>query len=83
MKTLSDDSHDSRARKIPTKPVTSSNKSSTIPAKDKYDNEETSLKQPYQDAFTSKIETLERIKRLHIKFGFLDNEHLFMIPKPG
>ena len=83
LKTLSDDSHDSRTRKIPTKPVTSSNKSSTIPAKDKYDNEETSLKQPYQDAFTSKIETLERIKRLHIKFGFLDNEHLFMIPKPG
>ena len=28
-----------------------------------------------------KQETLERIKQLHIKCGFLDTEHLFMIPK--
>ena len=28
-----------------------------------------------------KQETLERIKRLHIKCGFLDNEYLFMLPK--
>ena len=28
-----------------------------------------------------KQETLERIKRLHIKCGFLDTEHLFVLPK--
>ena len=33
-----------------------------------------------QTAFTSKKENLGRIKRLHIKCGFLDTEHLFMIP---
>ena len=59
----------------------SSNKSSTFTAEHKYDNEETPLQQPYQDAFTSKQETLEIIKRLHIKCGFLDTEHLFMLPK--
>ena len=61
--------------------MTSSNKSSTFPAKHKSDNEETPLKQPHQDAFKSKQETLERIKRLNIKCGFLDNEHLLMITK--
>ena len=66
---------------IPTIPVMSSNKSSTFPAKQKSDNEETTLKQPHQDAFTSKQETLETIKRLHIKRGFLYNEHLFILPK--
>ena len=59
----------------------SSDKSSTFPAKHKSDNEETPLKQPHQDVFTSKQENLERIKRLHIKCGFLDTEHLFMLPK--
>ena len=39
LETLSDDSSDSRRSKIPTKPVTSSNKSSTFPAKHKSDNE--------------------------------------------
>ena len=79
--TSSDDSSDSGRRKIPTKPVMSSNKSSTFPAKHKSDNEETPLKQPHQDTFTSKQETLEIIKWLHIKYGFLDTENLFMIPK--
>ena len=49
-----DESSDSGIRKKPTKPVTSFNKSSTFLAKRKYDNEETPLKQPHQDAFTSK-----------------------------
>ena len=48
-------------------------------AKQKSDNEETPMKQPHQDAFTSKQLFLERIKRLHIKCGFLDTENLFMI----
>ena len=81
LETLSDESSGSGRRQIPTKPVMSSNKSSTFPAKHKSDNEETPLKQPHQDAFTSKQETLEIIKRLHIKCGFLDTEHLFMLPK--
>ena len=76
---LSDDLSDLGRRQIPTKPVTSSNKSSTFSAKHKSDNEETPLKQPHQDAFTSKQEILERIKQLHIKFGFLDTEHLSML----
>ena len=59
----------------------SSNKSSTLQAKHKSDNEETPLKQPHQHAFTSKQETLEIINRLHIKCGFLDTERLFMLPK--
>ena len=59
----------------------SSNKSSTFPSKHKSDNEETPLKQPHQDAFTSKQETLEIIKRLHIKCGFLDTEDVFMHPR--
>ena len=56
------------------------NKSSTFLAKYKYDSEETPLKQPHHDAFTPKQETLERIKQLHIQSGFLDTEHLFMLP---
>ena len=48
----SDESSDSVTRKIPTKPVTSSNKSSTSPAEKNPDNEETPLKQPHQDLFT-------------------------------
>ena len=75
-----DDSSDSSTRQKPTKPVTSSNKSSTFLAKLKSDNEETPLKQPHQDASTSKQEILERIKRLHINCGFLDTENLFMLP---
>ena len=39
--TLSDELSDSGTRQRPTKPVTSSNKSSTFPAKRKSDNEET------------------------------------------
>ena len=59
----------------------SSNKASTFPAENKSDNEETPLKKTHQGPFTSKQETLERIKRLHIKCGFLYTEHLFIIPK--
>ena len=58
----------------------SSNKSSTFTAKRNSDNEETPLKQPHQDAFTSKQEILERINCLHIKCGFLDTENVFMLP---
>ena len=54
LETSYDDSYDSGRRKIPTKPVMSSNKSSIFPAKHKSDNKETPLKQPHQDAFTSK-----------------------------
>ena len=78
--TSSDDSSDSGTKKKPTKPVTPSDKSSTFLAKRKSDNEETPLKQPHQDASTPKQDILERIKRLHIKCGFLDTEHLFMLP---
>ena len=49
---FSDDKLDSGIRQIPSKPVTSSNKSSTFTAKHKSDNEEIPLKQPHQDAFT-------------------------------
>ena len=38
------------------------------------------MKQPHHDAFTLKQEILERVKRLHKKCGFLDIEHLLMIP---
>ena len=61
--------------------MTSSNKASTFLAEHKPDNEETLLKKTHQGPFTSKQETLEIIKRLHIKFGFLDDEHLIMLPK--
>ena len=81
LETSSHDSSDSGTRQIQTKPMTPSNKSSTSPAKYKSDNEETPLKQPYQDDFTSKQETLERIKLLHIKCGLLDTEYLFIFPK--
>ena len=47
LKQFSDDSSDSVTRQIPTKPATSYNKSSTFPAKHKYHNEETPLKQPH------------------------------------
>ena len=80
LKTSSDDSSDSGIRQKPTKPVTLSNKLSTFTDKQKSDNEETPLKQPHQDAFTSKQETLEIIKRLNIKCGFLYTETLFMLP---
>ena len=81
LETLSNVSSDSGTRQIPTKPVTQSNKTSTFPAKHRSDNEETSLKQPHQNAFTSKQETFEIIKRLHIKCGFLDTENLLILPK--
>ena len=77
LETFSDDSSDLGKRK---KIVTSSNKSSIFPDKHRSNNEETPLKQPHQDAFMSKQETLEIIKGLHIKCGLLDAEHLFMIP---
>ena len=48
--TFSDYSYNSGIRQKPTKPVTSSNKASTLPDKRKSDNEETPLKQPHQDA---------------------------------
>ena len=43
LETSADDLYDSGTRQKPTKPVTSSNKSSTFQAKHKYDNEETPL----------------------------------------
>ena len=54
LETLSGESSDSGTRQIPTKPVTSYNKSSTFMSRHKYDNEETPLKQPLQHALTSK-----------------------------
>ena len=83
LETSSDDSSDSGTRQKLTNSVTSSNKSSTFPDKHKSYNEETALKQTHQDAVKSKQETLERIKQLHIKCGFLDTEHLFMFPING
>ena len=38
------------------------------------------LQQPHQDASNSRQEILERIECLHIKCGFLDTKHLFMLP---
>ena len=61
--------------------MNSSNKASTFPAKNKYDNEETPLINTHQETFKPKQETLERINLLHIKCGFLYAEHLFIIPK--
>ena len=60
--------------------MTSSNKSSTFTDKRKSDNEVTPLKQTHKDTVTSKQEILEIIKRLYIKCGFLDTEHLFILP---
>ena len=54
LETSSDDSFDSGTGGKQTKPMTSSNKSSTFPAKHKSDNEGTTLKQTHQGAFTSK-----------------------------
>ena len=81
LETSSVESYGSGRIQIPTKPVMSSNKSSTFLALKNPDNNETPLKQPHQDAFTSRQENLEKIKRLHIKCGFFDTEHLFMLPK--
>ena len=61
--------------------MTSSNKTSTFQDEHKSDNEETPLVKSHQGPFVSKQETWEVIKRLHIKCGFLDTEHLLMIPK--
>ena len=77
----SDDESDSGGRGIPSKPVTSSNKASTFTAEHESDNEETPLKKTHQEPFTSKQETLEWIKRLHIKCGLLDTEHSSILPK--
>ena len=57
---------------IPSKPVTSSNKASTFLAEHKSSNEETPFFLTHQGPFTLRQETLEGIKRLHIKSGFLD-----------
>ena len=81
LETSYDESSGSGRRQIPTKPVMSSNKSSIFLAKHNSDNGETPLKQTHQDTFTSKQETLEIIKRLHIKSGFLGTNHLFILPK--
>ena len=78
---FSDDKSDSGGRQIPSKPVKSSDKVSTFPAKHKSNNEETPLIKTHQRPFTSKQETLEIIKRLHIKCRFLNTEHLFVLPK--
>ena len=80
LETLSDDSSDSGTRQKQNKPVTSYNKSSKFQAKLRSDNEEIPLKQPNHDAFTSKQDILERINCLHKNCGFLDTEHLFMLP---
>ena len=77
----SDEKYDSVRRKIISKPVRSYNKASKFLAKHKSDNEETPFGNTHEGPLTSKQETLERIKRLHIKCDFLDTEHLFMIPK--
>ena len=66
-------------RKMPSIPVTSFNKESTFPDKQKSNNKETPLKQPHMDIFTPEHKTLERIKHLYIKCGFLCTEHLFII----
>ena len=58
LETSSVELSDSGERKIPNKLVISSNKSSTFTDKHNSDNKETPLKQPHQDAFTSKQETL-------------------------
>ena len=81
LETSSDESSGSGRRQVPTKPVISSNKSSTFPSKLKSDNKETPLKQPHQYSFTPKQANLETIKQLHIKCGFLDTENSFMLPK--
>ena len=39
------------------------------------------MKKTHQGPFTPKQENVDRIKLLHIKCGFLDTEHLFMLPK--
>ena len=77
----SNESSGSGRRQILTRPGISYNKSSTFTDKLKSDNEGTTLKQPHQYTFTSKQETLEIIKQLHIKCDLLDNEHLFILPK--
>ena len=59
----------------------SSNKTSTFQDEHKSDNEETPLVKSHQGPFASKQKTLEIIKRSHIKCGFLNAEHLLMIPK--
>ena len=55
---LSDDKSDSGQKKIPSKPVTSSNKVSIFTAKQKFDNEKHPLKKTHQGPFSSKQETL-------------------------
>ena len=59
---LSDHSSDLGTRQKPTKPVTSSKKSSTFPAKHNSDNEETPLEQPHQDALTPKQDFFRNIQ---------------------
>ena len=54
LETSYNESYGSEIRKIPSKPVTSSNKESTFPDKHKSDNEETPLKKTHQGPFTSK-----------------------------
>ena len=77
---LLDESSDSGTRQKLTKPVSSSNKSSTFQVKLRSNNEETPLKQPHHGSFTWKQEILERINFLHYKCGFFDTEHLFTLP---
>ena len=58
---FSDDIYDSGRRQITTKPVRSSNKSSTFTAEHNSDNEGTPLGKTHQGPFTSKQQTLEKI----------------------
>ena len=75
--TSSDDSSDSGTRQKPSKSVTSSNKSSTFLAKRKSDNEETTssgrLHFETRNFRNNQVFT-------YINCGFLDTEHLFMLP---
>ena len=71
LETSSDESSDSGTKKILTKPVTPSNKSSTFLAKHKSNIEETPLKQTHQDAFTSKQETIKKNQVITYKVWLL------------
>ena len=60
LETLSVESSGSGRRQITTKPVRSSNKSSTFTAEHNSDNEGTPLGKTHQGPFTSKQQTLEK-----------------------
>ena len=61
LETLYDELSVSGKRQIPTKPVISSNKSSTFTAKYRSDNEETPLNKTHQGPFTSRQKTKQEV----------------------